>query len=126
MPIPATPRKLFYGPVFTSLFFVVGLTGLVLYQMSKPIHIPKVYRIFLPHDRKDPPGYISFSGYHLERQLRRKKIITIRLLGDRHDAGKLEFIRQQSLQIQYANDTMQVIRVHFTAQSTYGQFLYMM
>jgi hypothetical protein len=111
--------KLFYIPGMLSLLVVP-----VLFYIYQPvIKTPTVLRLFIPTDDKSPNLY-RFSRYSVKAQLKGKKINTVYLDGNRKlNSKKLDFIADEALKLKFYNDTTQIIKVRFTDETTYGEFV---
>jgi len=103
-------RKLFYVPGMMSLLVVP-----VLFYYSfnpTPVKRQPVIKFFAPKESMARP---YFKG---------KKINTV-YLDDNHSLNveKLDFIAQEALKLKFYHDTTQIIKVQFTEEATYGEFV---
>jgi hypothetical protein len=112
-------RKLFYVPGMISLLVVP-----VLFYFYQPVmKTSTLLRLVVPNDESSP-GQYRFSRYAVKAALRGKKINTVYLSGDRKlNAKKLDFIAYEALKLKFYHDTTQIIKVHFTDEETYGEFV---
>jgi biopolymer transport protein ExbD len=113
--------KLFYIPGMLSLLVVP-----VLFYFYQPvIKTSTVLKLYLPKDVDSKSPYIySYSSGSIKAALKRKKINTVYLDGDHSlNAKKLDFIAQDALKLKFYNDTTQIIKVRFTDEATYGEFV---
>ena len=112
--------KLFYIPGMLSLLIVPVL----FYKYQADIgKTQTVLRLSVPSDDNSPDQY-KFSRYAVKAALKGKKINTVYLSDDRKlNSKKLDFIANEGLKLKYYNDTTQIIKVHFTVGTTYGEFV---
>jgi hypothetical protein len=104
--------KLFYVPGMISLLVVP-----VLFYVYQPVQKKQtILKFVLPNEDN---AYTSVKAH-----LKGKKINTV-YYDDDHDlnAQKLEFIGQEALKLKFYHDTTQVIKVHLSADNTYGEFV---
>jgi biopolymer transport protein ExbD len=112
--------KLFYTPGMISLLVVP-----VLFYLYQPIEKKQtVLKLSIPMEDKPSPYGLRFSRSVVMAGLKGKKINTVYYNED-HDlnARKLEFIEQEALKLQFYHDTTQVIKVHLSSKTNYGEFV---
>lgn len=112
--------KLFYTPGMISLLVVP-----VLFYMYQPIAKKQtVLKMHLPTEDLPSPDYIKFARYAVMDKLKGKKINTVYYDEDHSlNARKQEFIEQEALKLKFYHDTTQVIKVHFSSETNYGEFV---
>jgi len=86
-----------------------------------------ILKMMFPDDEpsKDP-AIKSLSGPDILKEWKKtnKKFITINLTGDfQEDEKRIDFIRMEARRLKYTCDTTHILRVHFTEENTYGQFV---
>ena len=111
--------KLFYTPGMISLLVVP-----VLFYMYQPtVKRQTVLKLFVPSEDKPSP-YLRFSRSVVLAGLKGKKINTVYYDEDHSlNARRLEFIEQEALKLKFYNDTTQIIKVHFSNETTYNEFI---
>lgn len=86
-----------------------------------------VLKMNFPSDEHSDDGFLKqFSGPDLVEELKRskKEFINIDLTGQKkEDQKRLDFIRMEARRLKYTYDTMHILKVHFTSENTYGQFI---
>jgi len=86
-----------------------------------------ILRIFLPTDKRSKNKFeMLFSGPDILDQWKKEKKIFIRidLTGElSEDKKRMEFIRNEARKLKYTDDTTHILKVHFTDENTYGQFV---
>src|ERR1700754_4161959 len=112
-------RRLYYIP---GLISIVGLPMLLIFYWPKETVAPTCLKVFLPNDRKEDPGMISFSTGMVYRSLKGKKIVTIDLDVERFNEEddrtkyvfykKLHFVTQEIERSEFTSDTSSVLKVH--------------
>jgi|GEM_PF-2963168 len=101
---------------FTSFLTLLFLTYWEV--LEPPIQVACNFRL----PSKDP--YCPFSNYIVENTLKGKKIIPINLTGIPVEDDKvMDTIQSQAHWLKRTHDTTQVLKVHFTENNTYGQFM---
>lgn len=107
--------KLLYTPGLISLLVVPVL----FYVLQPSIKPQTVIKFFVPADYQS-----NYSRYSVTASLKGKKINTV-YLDERHalNARKLEFIAGEALKLKFYHDTTQVIKVRFSDETTYGEFV---
>jgi biopolymer transport protein ExbD len=111
---------LFYTPGLISLLVVP-----VLFYMYQPsVKKQTVLKLFIPTEDKPSPYGLWFSRSTVIAGLNGKKINTVYLDGDHTlNATKLEFIAGDALKLKFYHDTTQVIKVRFSDETTYNEFV---
>lgn len=115
--------KLFYTPGMISLLILP-----VLFYLYQPIEKRQtVLKLVLPReDRPEDRSSLNmrFSRASVMARLKGKKINTV-YYDDDHElnAIKLNFIAREALKLKFYYDTSQVIKVHLSADNTYGEFV---
>lgn len=86
-----------------------------------------VLRIIFPGDEPSKSPFMKmFSGPNAIKEWKRtkKKFITIDLTGEiKEDEKRIDFIRMEARRLKYTYDTTHILKVHFTEENTYGQFV---
>ncbi|MEP7320087.1 MAG: hypothetical protein ABI921_15125 [Panacibacter sp.] len=84
-------------------------------------------RIAFPTDERSKNKFeLLFSGPDiLDKWKKEKKIfIKIGLTGELdEDKKRIEFIKTKARELKYTYDTIHILKVHFTEDNTYGQFV---
>ncbi|CAN5660525.1 hypothetical protein BH10BAC2_BH10BAC2_01710 [soil metagenome] len=84
-------------------------------------------KINFPSDEHSNEEFLKqFSGPDIVEELKRSKnkFINIDLTRQRkEDRKRLDFIRIEARRLRYAYDTMNILKVHFTNENTYDQFV---
>jgi hypothetical protein len=113
--------KLLYTPGLISLLVVPVL--FYIYQPA-PIKTQTVIKFYVPKDDYQLPNRLGYTRSLIKANLKGKKINTV-YLNENHalNAKKLEFIAREALKLKFYNDTTQVIKVHFSDETTYNEFI---
>lgn len=72
------------------------------------------------------PEVKSFSGPDMLNEWKRtkKEFITVNLTGYfPEDKKRMDFIRMEARRLKYTCDTTHILKVHFSDENTYGQFI---
>jgi hypothetical protein len=115
--------KLFYVPGMISLLVVP-----VLFYVYQPTEKRQTQlKFFVP--REDQPkdrgsSILYYSRSAVMATLKDKKINTV-YLDENHalNENKLKFIGQEALKLKFYHDTTQVIKVHLSTATNYGEFV---
>jgi len=115
--------KLFYTPGMISLLVLP-----VLFYMYQPAEKKQnVLKLTIPQEdqpEEPSPFIMRFSRAAVMAELRGKKINTVYYDEDHSlNARKLEFIEHEALKLKFYHDTTQVIKVHLSADNTYGELV---
>lgn len=89
------------------------------YVLQPSIKPQTVIKFFVPADYQS-----NYSRYSVTASLKGKKINTVYL--DEHhplNARKLEFVAGEALKLKFYHDTTQVIKVRFSDETTYNEFV---
>jgi hypothetical protein len=123
-------KKYSYIELFTLIAFQILLFFAFLNRLA---YVDAMYtrwramRFILPDDTPSPQRYLkTYNAPDVLKEWRKqhKKIITIDLTGDlQEDKKRLEFIRNEAQRLKYTYDTTSILKVHFTDENTYGQFV---
>jgi biopolymer transport protein ExbD len=111
---------LFYTPGLISLLVVPVL----FYVLQPTIKSQTVIKFFVPKEDYQSPYFSTFSRSSVKAALKGKKINTVYL--DEHhplNARKLEFVAGEALKLKFYHDTTQVIKVRFSDETTYNEFV---
>ncbi|SFQ19868.1 hypothetical protein SAMN05444277_106234 [Parafilimonas terrae] len=112
-----------YGVQIFLLLAFMHQTDRVLQKYKFPV----VLRMALPEDGPDTSYFgrrFSGEGFLNEAKRQRKKITTIYLTGiPAEDIKRFDLVKYESRKIEYTHDTMNIIKVHFNENCTYGQFV---
>lgn len=114
--------KLFYTPGLISLLVIP-----VLFYIYQPaIKTQTVVKILVPmeDDPGQSPYFSRYTRSSVIASLKRKKINTVNLDSNHSlNERKLEFIAQEALKLKFYNDTTQVIKVRYSDETTYNEFV---
>jgi hypothetical protein len=112
--------KLFYTPGMISLLVVP-----VLFYFYQPVIKYKTQiKFILPKDDHRSPDSFGYTNSMVKAYLKGKKINTVYLgYQDILNDKKFEFIAQEALKLKFYHDTTQVIKVHLSEETTYGEFV---
>ena len=123
-------RKFNYVEIISLYAFQILLLLVFFSKINdadKLFRAPCVLRLVLPDDDLDTSDFGKrFSGktFLHEAKKQKKKFITIYLTGDmKEDEKRFDLIRYESRRIKYTCDTNTIVKVHFTDENTYGQFV---
>jgi hypothetical protein len=123
-------RKIFYVPGLISL---VGLPILLLLFGPEEVIKPNALRLFLPSDEVAERGRASFSKASVYKQMEGKNIIAVH--GEDYLSDVLEryrynrksaFIIREIERLQFTNDTNAVLKVEFSDDNSYGDFVWLL
>ena len=121
-------KKLYYVPGLISL---IGLPILLAFWGPEDPVQANVMRLFLPSDKKPPPGMSTFDRYTIGRAMERKKIVEIALddrpspLHPEYNAyRKSNLVLEELSRLQFTRDTSEILKVRFTGASSYGEFVW--
>ena len=111
---------------FQVIIFFVFLDRLA--EMGNSIYPPQTaLRFIVPPDDSDKSEFgKKFSGSGTLKNWKKEKKIFIRvdLTGElSEDKKRMEFIRNEARRLQYTYDTTHILKVHFSEENTYGQFV---
>jgi hypothetical protein len=103
--------------LLTAIFLLLSLNNIRQYLQS--CETPELYKFNLISDTG------PFGKAYLNRSLNKKNIRTYILTGTEEDSIKFRLIREDALRMKFTCDTFSVIKVHFRAEATYGEFFYL-
>jgi hypothetical protein len=123
-------RKFSYIQLIFFICFQLFLLHVFFIRVAHEIYPQKngtVLKIYLPDDEPSyDPDIIKFSGPDILSEWRRtkKKFIQIDFTGEtKEDKKRFEFIRMEARRLKYTYDTVHILKIHFTEENTYGQFV---
>lgn len=122
-------KKTYYLPGLISL---VGLPFIFLFFIAPDKPEPVQLRFFLPNDRHDEEGFISFSKYSVWKEARKKRQLTVEFwqndtteLSEFRKAAKFDYIRRQIERLSFAHDTNVVLKIELSDASSYADFVHL-
>lgn len=121
-------RKIYYVP---GLISIIGLPILLaIWGPDDPVQL-NAMRLFLPSDRRPPRGTVSFNRYEIMQVLKKKKIVEVdlddrpsRLHPEYNAYRKSSFVLQEMNRLQFTHDTSEILKVSFTDETCYGEFVW--
>ena len=121
---------MFFGPLFISLFGVMGLVIYTLPHAKIPLHS---IRFFIPYDQEGPLVHSKiFSKQSIYRQAKGKKIVEVDLRYEFFEdyqslvQAKHAFIVREMERMQFTNDTMSVLKIDFGPENSLGEFVWIL
>lgn len=117
-------KKIYYVPGLISLLALPFL----LFQFNPLPLAQTVLKLNLPNDEtnKNENGFI-FSSENVMQTIKQKKKLNIDLDEDHElNKNKLEIIRVDAARLQYYGDTTTIIKVNFSADVSYKEFVFLL
>jgi hypothetical protein len=112
-----------------KLFYIPGMISLLVLPVLFYIYQPEAkyktqIKFILPKDDHQSPDIPGYTHSMVKDYLKGKKINTV-YLDDDHvlNDTKLEFIAREALKLKFYHDITQVIKVHLSDETTYGEFV---
>lgn len=124
-------KKIKYVPGLISL---VGLPLLLLVMGPGEPHTKYVVRFFLPGDKPDSPGSISFTAANVYQLAAKKKVNTIEFreydhsddLSKYQHASKLDFVQKEIQRMTALYDSSTVLKIEMGEWFSYGELVWIL
>lgn len=88
-----------------------------------------IVKLLLPDDRSYQDSFLRrFSAPDIlaDWKKQKKNIVRIYLTGEpKEDMKRFEFIRSEARRLKYTYDTVDILKVHFINENTYGEFVHL-
>lgn len=126
-------KRLYYVP---GLISIIGLPALLTFYNPDEIVRPCAIKLFLPSEKKDSAGIVTFNTALVYRTISNKKITAIDLDDDRNDGDPeiVNFLLKRMLELtitemeklKFTHDTSRVLKIQLGENCTYGDFVWVL